>query len=365
MPNKKIYFYIPGTESYNLLYFLADRYGKDLIVITSSISVKEVCEIIGLDYVNPIFYNPSDNNKSIGLDWLKNYKHISLLVNFFRKINNLFIMLIKMVQAKKMVGTIAAGSTLYYSTFLYDVPGILFLGAAIRSGGIFIKLVRPNSLIAFDQTCQPSLFSITFFLNILTDHLFLFHLDPIFGRVVGVNPHYLNVRKIQFFYDNEKLESDLSDKYKKIAFSKLNIKRNKIPKILFLGGYSIEADVSVYGGIYLKVLNLFSEIDSIDMYYKPHPLYHSINYSALKNISVLDTQIPVEFLDDGSWLYLVSFATTAFMTPKSSKCICLLKLHKERVYGFNKDGFLELLDKSSNEIIYPHSLNAIKLLLEG
>lgn len=362
MLNNKIYFYMPGAESLNLLYFLAERYNNDLIVITPSVSVKEVCEIIGLNYMNPKFYNSSEK-KEIGLKYLKNAKFFSFLNILYCKIYELFHMIIKMIQAKKMTASLEPGSILYYSTFFYDVPGILFLGSAVRSKKISVKLVWPSETMRFNAIGHISLFTTTFYLNILTSRLFSFHLDPMFGRVIGVNPRYIRTRKLQFFYENEKFENALPDKYIKKALSFLNVKFAKNPRVLFLGDYSVEDGITAYGDTFLKVLSLLSEIDTIDTYYKPHPLYHSINHSALKKISVLDTQIPVEFLDDGSWLYIISFATTAFMKFKSSKCICLLKLDDLKTKSFDLAEFLKLLDKSVNQIIYPQNLNAFKVLL--
>jgi hypothetical protein len=366
MPSKKIYFYIPGAESLNFLYFLAERYGSALIVITPSISVKEICNILELAYIQPVFYDFSEkSNTSLGSWYLKNNWCSSFFRGFCCKIHELFCMTVKMVKAKKMVDSLCPGATLYYSTFFYDVPGILFLGFLIRSKKTIVKLVWSNNLMKFDKVEHPSLFSIASYLNFFIPNLFAFHLDPAFGRIIGVNPDYLRARGLEFFYRDEKIECTLQDKYKKKALSLLKIKAAEKPRVLFLGDYSIENGISFYGDTYLDVLNLLGEIGTIDTYYKPHPLYHSITHSALRNLNVLDTQIPVEFLDDGSWEYIISYATAALTTRKLSKCICLLKLEELETKAFDVPEFLKLLEEVDNQIIYPENLSSLKLLLRS
>jgi hypothetical protein len=363
--HKKIYFYIPGAESLNVLYFLAEQYGENLAVITPSISVKKVCEIIGLNYLTPTFCNSSDKAGEVAvLKYFKNVRYLAFLNKAICKAHDLFNMILKLVQAKKMVGSIMPGSVLYYSTFFFDVPGILFLGSAIKSKKISIKLIWPSN-VRFNETIQPSAFTVAFFLNVLTSNLFVFHSYPSGGRIIGVNPGYLRARKIYFFHESEETKCALPEKYIKKAFSLLDIKFTSRPRVLFLGEYSVENGVAAYGSVYLKLLSLLGNMEMFDTYYKPHPLYHSIRHPSLNNLRILDTQIPVEFLDDGSWSYIIAFHTASLMTRKASKCICLLALEELDTKIFDQVKLLKLMEKSANQLVYPKNLNALKLLLRN
>jgi hypothetical protein len=364
MNKRKIYFYIPGGESLNILYFLAGQYGCDLIVITSSIFVREVCGLMNIVCIYPKFNPTSVSRNTMTKDWLGRQKKLSNLIKVISGLCNLLSMVIVIYKAKKVVASMPNGCTLYYSTYYYDVPGIIFLGEAIRSTRVNVKLAWPSK-VRFDKIKNPAMLSEAFFLNKLTENLFTYHLHPTNGRVIGVNPEYLRTKNIQFIDDEEVKECELPYIYKKKAFSLLGIKSHSKVRVLLLGEYSVEECISTYGEVYLKMLNMISEIDGVQVFYKPHPSYHILSHPSLKKISVLDTRIPVEFLDDGSWSYIVAFFTASLMTKKQSRCICLLKLRELGVVPFDFDESIKLMKKSSNNIIYPECLAEFEMLLNG
>ena len=122
--------------------------------------------------------------------------------------------------------------------------------------------------------------------------------------------------------------------------------------------------MAYYGDIYLKLSELFSNLKSIDVYYKPHPMYNSISHSSLKSILILDTQIPVELLDDGSWLYIVGFYTASLVTKKTSRCICLLELEEIQSVTNHNLKLRKLMKESRNKLIYPKNLESLRSILQ-
>ena len=129
---QKVFFYIPGLESVNVLYFLANKYSNNLIIITTSISIHKVCEIIGLKYINPEYFRQKTESKIIKN--LRNYNinNISLASNLAIKAMELLKLIVAIYRAKEVVDTLEPGSKLYYSTFFVDVLGILFLRMALE-----------------------------------------------------------------------------------------------------------------------------------------------------------------------------------------------------------------------------------------
>lgn len=358
------FFYIPGAESLNILYMLVERHGNNLIVFTPSISVIKVCEIMEVDYKIPEFCKPiNESGKKFVLRYFKKFSRSIFFIDLITKLYEFYYILIKKKQVNKLVKSMPSGSFFYYSTFFFDVPGILFLEAVVSSKKISTKILWPSE-IRFTKTKKPSLCTIAFFLNFLTSNLFAFHSHISGKRIIGINPEYLNIKNLIFSDENESLKSGLPEKYINAALSQLDINFKSQPRVLILGEYSVEQGIIKYGAVYLQVLKLLGEVNGIDVYYKPHPLYHSIIHPCLSGLSVLDTQIPVEFLDDGSWAYIISFFSASIMTSKVSKCICLLKLKELEINSIDLAKMLELNEKSVNEIIYPKELAEFEWLLK-
>ena len=358
----RIYFYIPGAESLQILYFLASKHGDNLVVITPSLSVKEVCVVIGVESINADFHSSSVSSASINAKWVKRCKPVDHLSGIIYQLADLISCCIVIIRAKSMVKTMPHGCILYYSTYYFDVSGMIFLREALRSRKIYTKFMWPSE-IRFNKTSRPPIMSRAFILNRMTSNLFAFHQHPIVGRGVGVNPRFLSENNAEFVYNVELKRHILPKKFKFKAISSLNLEFKNKSRVLFLGEYSVEEGVSTYGDVYLRLLKLMSELKGVDVFYKPHPLYHSINHDALKGISILDTQLPVELLDDGSWTFIVGFLTAALITKKVSKCISLIKIKELGTVPFNYNESLKWLNGSVNEIIYPTSMLSFERLL--
>jgi hypothetical protein len=365
MTSPKVYFYIPGSESLNVLYFLAERYPASLVVITNSISVREVCILLELTCLYKVFYSKSEvKSKYSFLNFLNNTKHLKIIGNIAFKISNLIYMVGGIYRAKKMTKMMPEGSTLYYSTFFYDVLGIIFLRAAIKNNRIKVKLVWPNK-VRFNKVEHPGILSEAYYLNVLTENLLVFHLHCAVGRVIGINPCYLHKRNVHFYHEEENITRRINYKLVNKAFSSIEIINSNKPKVIFLGDYSVEHGVSVYGKVYLDVLDVLANNKWVDVYYKPHPLYTSISHNLLERLNILDTQLPVEFFDDGSWVYIIAFSTNSFAAAKLSKCICLLKLDVLKMNANARFGFLDMMKGGDNKIIYPSSFMELSELLNG
>lgn len=363
MRNKNVYFYIPGAESLNILYFLAEKHMTNLIVISQSVSVVEICNILGVRHVYPEFYILPVCKFDLNSKWKTLNNFIRFIENIYFKLRDLNCMIKVIFEVRKQISSIPKNSTIYYSTFFYDVPGIIFLGTATKRNDISVRLIWPNP-VRFNKTVKPPLISETFILNILTSNLFTHHQHPIAGRIIGINPNYLALKELSFENDNFVTETILPNIYKEAAISKLKIKTNNRKRVIFLGEYSVEHGIRTYGKMYLQLIELLGKLDYLDVYYKPHPLYHSITHPALKGVTILDTQIPVEFLDDGSWAYFIAFFTAGLITKKKSKCICLLKLEELKKTSINIDESIKIMEKSSNEMIYPKSFHHFEELLK-
>jgi hypothetical protein len=342
----------------SILYFLIGKYKKNLTVITHSDSIKEICELMKVSFLHPYFYQKdkevtagSCNNYFIKLICSKSL----IFLETIRKIN----------QARQMQRSLIPGSTLYYSSFFYDVPGILFLGEVIRSQKLFVRLIRPRNFMAFSKYESPPLLSLTYYLNLITSKLFSFHFDPTFGRVVGINPLFLRKNKIPFFYQKKDFSKNIPYTYVESTILKYAIGSRFKARLLFLGDHSIEQGVSLYGEIYLRILEALSESKNVEIYFKPHPLYHSIKHPVLKRIKIIDTNLPVEFFDDGNWQFIISFVTASFLSLKKSPCVCLTNLSEIEPKNIDLVNFKKKLDSYRDDIIYPSSLNDFISLIEN
>ena len=341
-----------------ILYFLIEKYKKNLTVITHSDSIKEICKLMRVSFLHPYFYQEekgkaagSPNNYFIKLIYTKSL----IFLETIRRIN----------QARQMQKSLKPGSIFYYSTFFYDVPGIIFLGEVIRNQKLFVRLIRPRNFMTFGKYENPPLFSLTYYLNLITSKLFSFHFDTTFGRVVGINPLFLRKNKVSFFYEKKDFSANLPYTYTERTILKYGIRSSPKARLLFLGDYSIEQGVSLYGEIYLRILEALSESKNVQIYFKPHPLYHSIKHPVLKKIKIIDTNLPVEFFDDGNWKFFISFATASFLSIKNSTCICLTNLSEIEPKKMDLVNFKKILDAYRDDIIYPSSLNDFISLIEN
>ena len=364
---KRVYLYIPGLESINVLYFLNEKYGNELMIISNSISVHQVCELLELKYMSANYFRVASDSKFIkkikNLNCVKKNSLLLRISNLIFKLVEFIQLLLKIFEAKKVVEKLEPSSKLYYSTLFIDVVGIIFLGAALENKNIIVRLIWPSK-IRFNKFSYPSFFKITYWINILTGGLFVLHRYPSGGVFVGVSPDFLKKKGACFSYGEYASKFIPQRKYIKRAISLTPISWAKRPKILFLGDYSVENGIEAYGQIYVKIIELLGKLEKIDTYYKPHPMYTSIEHPSLKKIAVLDTQIPVELLDDGSWLYIVGFYTASLMKRKESKCICLLKLEEIQTEFFDLFQLQNLMIESDNKLIYPNNLESLKNLLQ-
>lgn len=364
MNKNKFFFYIPSGESLSLLYFLSQTHRENLVVVSNSVSIIEICKFMNINFTVPNFSKVTTtlNKKYYSISFFKVINNYVLTKLLFRLLD-FFINLINLLKAKKFVNNIPANSTFYFSTFFYDIPGLLLLYSSINNSQVNTLLIKPRNYMKFGLTEKPKIVSSTFFLNIFTRNFFVFHLDPVFGRVVGANPSYFIEKNIFFSFKNRKINGVVDEKYIKKAIYRLHLKESKKRKILFLGEYSVENGEAIYGKVYLDVLKVLANSRKFDIYFKPHPQYHSINHPALTGLHILDSQLPVEFFDNGSWAFIISFATASILTKKKSKCINLLKLQEIECKTFDLDRFTSLLSASPNHLIYPVNLKSFNKLL--
>ena len=360
----QVYFYIPGGESLIILYHLINKYNSLLVVITPSRTVVEVCKIFKINCVHPIFYE--ETNFSL-IKKIKNFNSKYDLINQIKnKSIELFELFFTIFLAKKMSKQLLSDGIFYFSTFFYDSPGIIFFSFLSKRSDITCRLIWPSS-IRFKEISKVPLFSVTFILNIILDNLFSFHLHPIGGRVVGLNPNFIEKKNIKFtseFYNfplcfKKEIKNNLLNSYNIVLDSK------KI-NILFIGDYSVDHGISDLGQIYLETLFFFDKLciqEKINLYYKPHPNYQSIDHYSLKNFKIIRTQIPLEFFDNGSWDFIIGFASAVYTSLESKNCISLIKMKGLNSKGNNIPGAIIWMENLPKNLIFPSSLEELEKII--
>jgi len=357
----KTYFYIPSGESLWLLYELYNKYGKSLVVISDSRSIKSLSEILGIEIIVPNIskdFFPYLNIEDIKISVIKEiFTKIKEYINVFFRISNIL----------RVIKSVEKSSRYYHSVFLYDTEGLLLLNLLINKKFIRLRLIWPNKF-RFNAYKKPNLFSMASLLNLLFGNVYCFHFHELGVKVIGINPDYLTKKKIKIHSLDSERNHSLSIELKKKVYEEIfkNFQLNRI-RILFLGSYSVENGIEEYGEVYKIVLRTLGDLNqnpNYSVFYKPHIDYHSISHPLLNSLNVIKEEIPVELLDvEKSWDYVIGFSSATYKYFHSTKMISLLDLYGIFSYSFDLSLYKKWIVSLNPNTLFPKNIEELSQII--